>query len=179
MKIYTKSGDKGTTSLIGGKRVPKHHIRIEAYGTIDELTSWIGLIRDYEIDENTKSILIKIQNHLMICASLLATELDERLNNLPQLYNDDIELLEKEIDKMEQNLEPLKMFILPGGNKIVSFCHITRTVCRRAERIIIELSEIEEISDLVIKYLNRLSDFLFVLSRKFAKDFDAEETAWK
>lgn len=179
MKIYTKSGDKGTTSLIGGKRVPKHHIRIEAYGTVDELTSWIGLIRDYEIDENTKSTLIKIQNHLMICASLLATELDDQLNNLPQLYNDDIELLETEIDKMEQNLEPLKMFILPGGSKIVSFCHIARTVCRRAERITIKLSDIEEISDLVISYLNRLSDFLFVLSRKFAKDFNAEETAWK
>jgi len=179
MKIYTKSGDKGTTSLIGGKRVSKHHIRIEAYGTVDELTSWIGLIRDYEIDKNTKSILINVQDRLMICASLLAIENTDLLKNLPKLYNDDIEFLEREIDKMEQNLESLKMFILPGGHKIVSFCHIARTVCRRAERIIIELSEQEDINSLVIQYLNRLSDFLFVLSRKFTKDFNAEEIAWK
>ena len=179
MKIYTKTGDKGDTSLIGGKRVPKYNLRIEAYGTVDELIAWIALLRDCEVDSNTKNALVEIQERLMTAASFLATDSLDIMNNLPLLYDDDIEFLEKEIDNMEKNLEPLQAFILPGGHKLVSYCHITRTICRRAERISIKLSQKDRVNPLVITYLNRLSDYLFVLSRKLSKDFKAEEIVWK
>ena len=179
MKIYTKTGDKGTTSLIGGTRVPKHHERIEAYGTVDELIAYIGLIRDQKIEESIKNNLIEIQDRLMTCASILATDCDNCDVKIPELYDSDIEFLEKEIDKMEQQLPPLRSFILPGGHTTVSFCHIARNVCRRAERFAIKVSDQYKNSEMVIQYLNRLSDFLFVLSRKLSLDLYAEEIPWK
>ncbi|MFH1004359.1 MAG: cob(I)yrinic acid a,c-diamide adenosyltransferase [Bacteroidota bacterium] len=177
-KIYTQKGDKGKTSLIGGTRVSKHHIRIESYGTVDELNSWIGLIRDQNIDKHSKEILLEIQNNLFIIGCLLAT--DEKKNKIknPSLKEDNITILEKEIDKMNESLPEMRSFILPGGNTIVSYCHIARCVCRRAERCVVHLSEKEKIDMLLIKYLNRLSDYLFVLSRKFSHDIKAKEILW-
>jgi len=178
-KIYTKTGDKGETSLIGGTRVPKYHDRIEAYGTVDELISYIGLIRDQKIDEQIKSVLIEIQDRLMTCASILATDCDNCDVKIPEIYDNDIDKLEKEIDAMEQNLPPLTSFILPGGHTTVSFCHIARNVCRRAERLSIKVQDQLKHSDKVIQYLNRLSDYLFVLSRKLSSDLYAKEIPWK
>lgn len=179
-KIYTKTGDKGETSLIGGKRVPKYHDRIEAYGTLDELNSFIGLIRDQDIDEHTHHILIEIQDRVFTAESLLAVDAGAPPpRKLPVIVESDIVLLETEIDKMNETLPPIRNFILPGGHSVVSFCHIARTVCRRAERVTLKLSRHFEVPPLVIKYLNRLSDYLFVLSRKLTMDFKADETAWK
>ncbi|HAF28560.1 MAG TPA: cob(I)yrinic acid a,c-diamide adenosyltransferase [Bacteroidales bacterium] len=178
-KIYTKTGDKGETSLIGGTRVPKYHDRIEAYGTVDELISYIGLIRDQKIDEHTFSILIEVQDRLMTCASILATDCENCKVKIPEMYDSDIETLEKEIDEMEKDLPPLTSFILPGGHPTVSYCHIARNVCRRAERLSIKVQNQFKNSGKVIQYLNRLSDFLFVLSRKFSIDLYAKEIAWK
>lgn len=179
MKIYTKGGDRGTTSLIGGRRVPKYHSKIEAYGTVDELISYIGLLRDYYENDYYKKFLISIQDKLMVCSALLAADCDGCEEELPQLNAKDISTLEKEIDKMEGSLPPLKSFVLPGGHPVVSFCHIARTVCRRAERITIRVAEEFKVDDLVIKYLNRLSDFFFVFSRLISKDLGAEEIPWK
>ena len=178
-KIYTKTGDKGETSLIGGKRVPKYHERIEAYGTVDELNSYIGLIRDLEVNQHIKSILLEIQDRLFTAESLLAEDKETSTRILPQLYEKDIFLLENEIDEMNKDLPVLNSFILPGGHYIVSHCHIARCICRRAERITIKLAENYQVSDLVIKYLNRLSDFLFVLARKIAYDLGVKEEIWK
>jgi cob(I)alamin adenosyltransferase len=178
MKVYTKTGDKGETSLIGGTRVPKFHDRIEAYGTVDELISYIGLIRDQKVDEHTIKVLIEIQDRLMTCASILATDCENCKVKIPEIFESDIEYLEKEIDEMEKNLPPLKSFILPGGHQTVSFCHIARNVCRRAERLSIKVQEQFKNSDKVIKYINRLSDFLFVLARKLSTDLYAKETPW-
>ncbi len=179
MKIYTKGGDKGTTALIGGKRVPKYHLRIEAYGTVDELIAYIGLLRDSYENEYYKNVLIKIQDKLMTCSSLLAADCDGCENELPQIHEDDVKDLENEIDKMEAELSPLKSFILPGGNPVVSFCHITRTICRRSERITVRMAEEFEVDYLVIKYLNRLSDFFFVFSRLISRDLDVKEIPWQ
>lgn len=179
LKIYTKTGDKGQTSLIGGTRVPKHHIRIESYGTVDELNSYIGLIRDQQIDEHSKSILIEIQDRLFTIGSSLASDPDKSKMKIPDLKETDIELLEKEMDEMDKTLPEMKSFVLPGGHTIVSYCHLARSVCRRAERLTIHLSEDSFVSDLVIKYLNRLSDYLFVLSRKLSQDLNAKEIPWK
>lgn len=179
-KIYTRTGDKGQTSLIGGTRVPKFHPRIEAYGTIDELNSYIGLIRDYEIAAHYKDILLEVQDRLFTAESLVAKDPDAGATiKLPLLSDEDILLLEKEIDEMNTELPELKSFILPGGHQVVSHCHIARCVCRRAERHTIRLSQVQPVDDLVIKYLNRLSDYLFVLARKLAKDFGATENLWK
>ena len=179
MKIYTKTGDKGETSLIGGTRVPKYHDRIEAYGTIDELISYIGLIRDQQIDDYYKKILIQIQDRLMTCASIIATDCENCKVKIPELFNSDIETLEKEIDTMESKLKPLTSFILPGGHTTVSYCHIARNVCRRAERNSLKVKDQFKNSEKVIQYLNRLSDYLFVLSRKLSVDLGAQETPWK
>ncbi len=179
-KIYTKTGDKGQTSLIGGTRVPKFHPRIEAYGTIDELNSYIGLIRDHDIAPHFKEILMEIQDRLFTAESLIALDPDSTTPvNLPVILESDIELLEKEIDTMNDVLPELKNFILPGGHPVVSFCHVARTVCRRAERLTIRLSQSQTVPELVIPYLNRLSDYLFVLARRLGKDFNAPETHWK
>jgi cob(I)alamin adenosyltransferase len=178
MKIYTKTGDKGQTSLLGGTRVPKHHIRIEAYGTVDELNSHIGLIRDQQIDAASIDLLIEIQDRLFTIGSILASDPEKSKVKIPELAESDIELLEKEIDKMNEDLPPMRFFILPGGHSTVSFCHIARCVCRRAERNVIHLSEQSPVPEIIIKYLNRLSDYLFVLSRKLTADLNAKEIAW-
>lgn len=179
MKIYTKTGDKGQTSLIGGTRVPKHHVRIEAYGTVDELNSYIGLIRDQQIDEHSKNILVEVQDRLFTIGSSLASDPEKSRMKIPDLKEEDVTLLEKEIDAMNKVLPEMRSFVLPGGHTTVSFCHIARCVCRRAERITIHLSENSFVDELVIKYLNRLSDYLFVLARKISHDLKATETAWK
>lgn len=185
MKVYTKTGDKGQTSLFGGTRIPKYNLRIEAYGTIDELNSYIGLIRDQKIDKNTFDTLVKIQNELFTLGSMLATPKDKELLkngkerlNIPKINEEDIAFLEKEMDKMDNELPAMTNFILPGGHPTVSYCHIARTVCRRAERITVNLSETEDINSITISYLNRLSDYLFVLARKLSKDNQAIEVAW-
>lgn len=185
MKIYTKTGDKGSTSLFGGTRVPKHHARIDAYGTLDELNSWIGLIRDQEIDDPSKRNLIKIQNSLFTIGAVLATDPEKatlksgkKRLNIPGVDAEDIAVLEKEIDAMNATLPPMTHFILPGGHPAVSFCHIARTVCRRAERLASYLFENEPFDEFVLPYINRLSDYLFVLARKLAHDFNSDEIKW-
>ena len=185
MKIYTKTGDKGTTALFGGTRVPKHHLRIDSYGTVDELNSWIGLIRDQKTGPETREVLIRVQDRLFTLGAILATDPEkailksgkERLN-IPKITTADIELLEKEMDQMNDNLPPMTHFVLPGGHQSVSFCHIARCVCRRAERLASELNENEPFDEHVLKYLNRLSDYLFVLARKLSHDLKAEEIKW-
>jgi len=181
MHIYTRTGDKGETSLIGGKRVPKYHTRIEAYGTVDELISYIGLIRDQNISAGIKSQLIDIQSDLMTCAALLAADCSDCGVELPQISHEHVKKLENHINDLELELPPLDSFVLPGGHTTVSFTHIARNVSRRAERNVIKLKEDEkeEINEEVIQYLNRLSDFLFTLARKFIKDFGVKEILWK
>ncbi|GAA3614142.1 cob(I)yrinic acid a,c-diamide adenosyltransferase [Flavivirga amylovorans] len=185
MKIYTKTGDKGTTALFGGTRVPKHHIRIESYGTIDELNSHLGLIRDQEINQQYKDLLIHIQDRLFTVGAILATDPEkailkngkERLN-IPKISTENIERLEKEMDIMNTELPPMTHFVLPGGHQTVSFCHIARCVCRRAERLATALNDIEDIEPSALMYLNRLSDYLFVLARKLSYDLQANEIKW-
>lgn len=179
MKIYTKTGDSGTTSLLGGTRVPKHHLRIEAYGTVDELNSHIGMIRDLNTDQSLHEKLLKIQDRLFTIGSRLALESKEKKIKIPELYEEDVKFLENEIDEMEEKLPEMRNFLLPGGHQLISATHISRCVCRRAERISVHLSEEAEVEELIIRYLNRLSDYLFVLSRKFTVDLDAEEIPWK
>jgi cob(I)alamin adenosyltransferase len=179
-KVYTKGGDKGETSLIGGTRVPKSALRIEAYGTVDELNSYIGLIRDQDIDKHDIQSLLEIQDRLFTIESLLAKDPEKSSpTKLPEINEKDVVVLENEIDKMNQMVEPLTSFILPGGHMVVSYCHIARCVCRRAERIVIKLNLESYVDPLSIKYLNRLSDYFFALSRKLSKDLKAEETPWK
>lgn len=178
MKIYTKTGDKGYTSLIGGTRVPKHHVRIETYGTVDELNSYIGIIRDQEITLEQKDMLKEIQDRLFTIGSSLASDPKKSKMKIPDLHTSDIELLEQQIDKMNEDLPELRHFILPGGDQAVSFCHIARCVCRRAERICVNLAEISSVDEKVIIYLNRLSDYLFVLARKLCQDRKIPENQW-
>ena len=178
MKIYTKTGDKGQTSLIGGTRVPKHHLRIESYGTVDELNSYIGLIRDQQVSEYQQNLLKEIQDRLFTIGSALASDQEKSKMKIPDLHQKDIELLEKEIDTMTAELPELRHFILPGGSNAVSFCHLARCVCRRAERICVHLSEDSFVDEKVMVYLNRLSDYLFVLSRKLCFDNQIEENKW-
>jgi len=178
MKIYTKTGDKGQTSLIGGTRVPKHHLRIESYGTVDELNSYIGLIRDQQVSEYQQNLLKEIQDRLFTIGSALASDPEKSKMKIPDLHQKDIELLEKEIDTMTAELPELRHFILPGGSNAVSFCHLARCVCRRAERICVHLSEDSFVDEKVMVYLNRLSDYLFVLSRKLCFDNQIEENKW-
>jgi cob(I)alamin adenosyltransferase len=178
MKIYTKTGDKGQTSLIGGTRVPKHHLRIESYGTVDELNSYIGLIRDQQVSEHQQDLLKEIQDRLFTIGSALASDPEKSKMKIPDLHQEDIELLEKEIDTMTADLPELRHFILPGGSNAVSFCHLARCVCRRAERLCVHLSEDSFVDEKVMVYLNRLSDYLFVLSRKLCFDNQIEENKW-
>jgi len=178
MKIYTKTGDKGFTSLIGGTRVPKHHLRIESYGTVDELNSYIGLIRDQDISIHDKEILKHIQDRLFTIGSSLAADPEKSRMVIPDLHLADIELLEKEMDNMDAQLPQLKHFILPGGSNTISFCHIARCVCRRAERITVHLAEESTVDDKVSIYLNRLSDYLFVLARKIGSEHKIPENEW-
>ena len=185
MKIYTRTGDKGTTSTFGGTRVAKHNIRIESYGTLDELNAHIGLVKDQKIDDPTREVLIEIQNKLFTIGSILATEPEKatlkngkKRLNIPEISEEDIRLLEREMDSMNESLPEMTHFILPGGHQSVSFCHIARCVCRRAERLATALYEVSPFSELVLQYLNRLSDYLFVLARKLSKDLGANEVKW-
>lgn len=178
MKIYTKTGDKGFTSLIGGTRVPKHHIRIESYGTVDELNSYIGLIRDQKISRHDKDLLKEIQDRLFTIGSSLAADPERSKMIIPDLKMEDVELLEQEMDKMNEILPELKHFILPGGSTAISFCHVARCVCRRAERLSVALSAESEVDEKVNIYLNRLSDYLFVLARKIGHDYQVPENQW-
>lgn len=179
MKIYTKTGDSGSTSLFGGKRVSKSDVRIHAYGTVDELNSWMGLLSDQEINQDRRALLTGIQNCLFVIGSMLAAEPGNEKIKIPHIREEDILILERSIDAMELVLPPMRNFILPGGHPAVSYCHIARTVCRRAERYTIQLSETETVDPVIVKFLNRLSDFLFVLSRKMAMELHVEETPWK
>lgn len=185
MKIYTKTGDEGTTSLFGGTRVPKHHLRIESYGTVDELNSYIGLIKDQQISSKVKDSLIRIQHDLFTLGAMLATPPEkenlksgkERLN-IPKISEESVLFLENNIDQMNTELPEMTHFILPGGHTTVSFCHIARCVCRRAERLSVQLNDNEYVNENILKYLNRLSDYLFVLARKLTYDLNAEEIKW-
>ncbi|NKI26311.1 cob(I)yrinic acid a,c-diamide adenosyltransferase [Arenibacter sp. 6A1] len=185
MKIYTKTGDDGTTGLYGGTRVPKYHLRIESYGTVDELNSWVGLIKDQDIADSSKETLLLIQDKLFTIGALLAIDpKKEKLKNgkdrlqIAKITTADIEVLEQEIDQMETVLPPMTHFVLPGGHTTVSYCHIARTICRRAERLVTELHAMEPLDPSLLSYLNRLSDFLFVLARKLTYDLGAEEIKW-
>jgi cob(I)alamin adenosyltransferase len=185
MKIYTKTGDNGTTGLYGGNRVKKYNLRIDSYGTVDELNAYIGLMKDQEISTSIKDSLLKIQNELFTLGAMLATPLEketlksgaERLN-IPKIDSNSIVFLENEIDTMEEGLAPMTHFILPGGHQTVSFCHIARCICRRAERLCVALNDEETINNDILKYLNRLSDYLFVLARKLSKDLSVAEIKW-
>ena len=181
MKIYTKKGDKGTTQLIGGTKVSKHHDRLEAYGTIDELNSFVGLLRDQPIEKQHQQMLLEIQDRLFTIGSSLASDPQKSRMKIPDLNEEDVLLLESEMDKMNDHLPEMKSFILPGGHPTVSFCHIARCVCRRAERQAVRLSESADggVDPLVLKYLNRLSDYFFVLARQLSVTLKAEEIPWK
>ena len=178
MKIYTKVGDSGTTSLIGGTKVSKSHLRIEAYGTVDELNSYVGLCKDLLADEKSKKILQEIQDRLFTIGSSLACDpAKEPKMKIPDLKEEDVTLLEKEMDKMNEAIPPMKNFILPGGHPALSHLHIARCICRRAERCCVRLEQ--EAEPIIIKYLNRLSDYLFVLSRYAGHQMNVEEIPWK
>ncbi len=178
-KIYTKTGDKGLTSLIGGTRLPKQHIRIEAYGTVDELNSHIGLLRDVIEDSEKFNLLIHIQDRLFTIGSHLAADPEKNKMQLPALFEEDIVALEKAIDAINEIVPEMKSFVLPGGHKHVSYCHIARCVCRRAERAVLRLAENEKVDEIHFKYLNRLSDYLFMLSRWLTHNLNANEIPWK
>lgn len=179
MKIYTKTGDTGTTSLFGGKRVLKSHFRIDAYGTVDELNAYLGLLRDQEVNQHIQETLLEIQNNLFTVGAILATEPGTEKVKVPQLREQDVSFLEMAIDQIDTEMPPLRNFILPGGHPSVSFGHVARTVCRRAERLVIALNEQEKVDPNVIIYLNRLSDYLFMLCRKMTLDLGIIEMPWK
>ena len=178
MKIYTRTGDDGTTSLAGGERVPKYHLRVEAYGSVDELIAWIGVLRGFPVTEERKEILLDIQDQLMRCACILAQSGNnpEPAVCLPE--ESSIELLENEIDKMDSSLPALKSFILPGGSLPVSYCNVARCVCRRAERSVLRLNAGEEVPEIICRFLNRLSDYLFIITRKLSNELDIEQVKW-
>lgn len=185
MKIYTKTGDQGTTSLLGGTRVEKHHMRIDSYGTLDELNSWLGLLRDQEIEAHYREILSLVQNKLFTIGALLATDPKKSLLKsgkqrltIEGILDDDVVLLEHEIDAMNATLPEMTHFVLPGGHPTVSYCHIARTVCRRAERLATQLNEKEPLEQQILPYMNRLSDYLFVLARKLSQDLKVKEVKW-
>jgi len=179
MKIYTKSGDQGKTSLLGGKRVSKADVRIHAYGTVDELNSYIGLLRDIDSFPARKDFLKHIQDSLFSIGAILAADPESNINIIPSMKQTNIESLENEIDKIEESLPKMRNFVLPGGHTFVSYCHISRCVCRRAERWIIQLNEDQPVDEYVIQYMNRLSDYLFVLARKISQEVESEEIPWK
>lgn len=179
MKIYTKTGDKGTTSLVGGTRVPKTHIRLEAYGTVDELNSNLGLLITYLLDGKDKDFLQQVQDRLFAVGSHLAIDREKmELKEASIISSEQVEMVEREIDRLDTLLPPLSAFILPGGSRGAALCHVCRTVCRRAERRILALAEQVEIASELLAYVNRLSDYLFVLSRKMNQDDKKGEIFW-
>ncbi|GAB3570825.1 cob(I)yrinic acid a,c-diamide adenosyltransferase [Spirosoma luteolum] len=179
MKIYTKTGDAGQTALIGGRRVSKADLRIDSYGTVDELNAWIGLLRDQPVNTSRADVLKEIQDRLFTVGAELATDPEKGVNRpMPAIIADDVTLLETSMDAMDATLPELRAFVLPGGHPSVSFCHLARTVCRRAERLVIALNEQHPVDPLVLQYLNRLSDYLFMLSRAMTQELGADEIAW-
>ncbi|HTF18968.1 MAG TPA: cob(I)yrinic acid a,c-diamide adenosyltransferase [Chryseolinea sp.] len=179
MKIYTRTGDEGSTALFGGSRVSKADLRIDAYGTIDELNAFLAVVRDQEVNKKREHLLVHIQERLFTIGSMLATVPGNTTVKIPRLVDGDAESLEEAIDQMEAHLQPLRNFVLPGGHVSISHCHVARTVCRRAERKIVLLNQTETVDPLVIKYMNRLSDYLFVLARTIAAELEIVETPWK
>ena len=180
MKIYTKTGDKGQTSLVGGKRVPKYDERVEAYGTIDELNSHLGLVRDLLTDEKLRAIVLDLQNQLFVAASIVASDSEEIMKKMPQISLENISSLELMMDEMSEDLPPLKNFVLPGGHVLASQAHIARTICRRAERLSLKATNPDILAvNTVTKYLNRLSDYLFILARQFANKNGAGDVLWE
>lgn len=178
MKIYTKTGDKGKTSLLSGEKVKKHNIRLNAYGSVDELNSFIGYLISLNINKKHKEFLTDVQHKLFNLGALLAVKKDVSFR-IPEITDKDIQALETEIDRLNKGIPPLKEFILPGGSAETAQCHICRSVCRRAERTVSELSEKEKIQELLLIYLNRLSDYFFVLARKISQEKEIKETVWK
>ncbi len=178
MKIYTKTGDTGKTSLFGGTRVSKANERLEAYGTVDELNSYIGLLRDIQTNVQRQTLLIEIQDRLFTIGAHLASDEKSKMNKVPDVVEADITLLETEMDAMDATLPEMTSFVLPGGHVHVSYCHIARCVCRRTERLVIKLAETTSVPPIIIRYLNRLSDYLFVLARKMSEELGANETPW-
>jgi cob(I)alamin adenosyltransferase len=178
MKIYTRTGDAGTTGLLGGTRLPKHHIRIEAYGTVDELNAHIGLLRDYDASATYRTELIAIQEDLFVLGSHLASDPEKNKMTLPELSEQRIAVLEEAMDAMDATLPEMRNFVLPGGHLAVSQCHVVRCICRRAERNTIALAQTSFVEEHLIRYLNRLSDYFFVLSRKLTHELNAVETPW-
>lgn len=176
-RIYTKTGDEGDTALFGGRRVAKSHLRVDAYGTVDELNSYVGWLRDSVLEEEIKQLLTQVQHRLFTVGAALASD-PEKHPPIPDLLPEDIALLEKQIDRMDAHLPPLKHFILPGGHTTVSVCHVCRTVCRRAERLVVALHQTDPVEPLVLQYLNRLSDYFFMLARQLGHDLGAEEVIW-
>ena len=180
MKIYTKTGDKGQTSLIGGTRVPKNSVRLEAYGTIDELNSYLGLIRSFPVAPELNDQLVVIQNILFSVSGNLATDTSvKEVRRGLVVTEEDVAFLEKAMDRMDETLPPMTHFILPGGDQVSSFAHIARTVCRRAERRVLDVAAQYAVDDYVLRYINRLSDYLFVLARKIAFDAGTKELKWE
>ena len=178
MKIYTRTGDDGTTSLSGDRRIPKYHSCMEASGSVDELIAWVGLLRDHSSDIRRREFLLYVQDQLMRCAASLVSYPGQENNNQNLPDEECVNILEKEIDIMEEDLPPLRNFILPGGSCLVSYCHIARCVCRRAERRVLILNKTKITPEIVLKFLNRLSDYLFILSRKIGSELDIEEIKW-
>lgn len=179
MKIYTKKGDEGLTSLYGGSRVPKHHIRIEAYGTVDELNSFLGLLRDQEASLPYRDFIKKIQDTLFTLGSHLASDPSKSGMKLPEIPDERVQDLETSMDEMDGALPALKNFVLPGGHPANSYAHIARCVCRRAERLVVHLNDLQEVEAIVLRYLNRLSDWLFMYARTLSKETGSEEILWK
>lgn len=178
-KIYTKTGDLGSTSLIGGTRLRKDHEKIEAYGTLDELNAWIGVLADAKENSSRIEVLREIQDRLFTIGAELASEAEQNKRKLPDLLEADVTFLEAEMDTMNEKIPTLRAFVLPGGHTIVSFAHVARTICRRAERQVVRLSSLEPVNPLIIVYLNRLSDYLFIVSRKITQEQNSPEIAWK
>lgn len=178
-KIYTKTGDAGETSLIGGVRVHKSHLRIESYGTVDELNSYLGLIKDQIEIPKAKEIIYEIQDRLFTIGAVLASDPEKSKMKIPDLHESDLLLLESEMDAMDASLPMLKNFVLPGGHTVASHCHVARCICRRAERVVVHLSLESEVPDIIVRYLNRLSDYLFMLSRYIVHQTGSEEILWR
>ena len=178
-KIYTKTGDKGKTSLLGGTRVPKYHIRIEAYGTVDELNASMGMLAEKKVLISFLPLIREVQNKLFTLGSILANDPEKSHFEIPGIEEDDIKTLEESIDQLNEQLDPLKNFVLPGGHAANAWAHICRTICRRAERRVVELSDHTELDPKVVRYLNRLSDWLFMVARYASKESGAEEIIWK
>ena len=178
-KLYTKTGDKGKTSLLGGKKVSKSDLKIEAYGNVDELNSFLGYLQDQkEIENRLKQQIYWIQEHLFTIGSALATESDFSGFELPKITETEVNQLEVWIDKFDNEVPPLKNFILPGGHPVVSLSHVCRSVCRRTERSIVELADTEDIEEVIVRFINRLSDYLFIFARAIGQQLNAPEILW-